>query len=237
MSNGIYVGMTAASAQSQRLELVSDNLANVDTPGFKKQTATFEAFVDDKNAASDKVLTRVRGTGVDMAPGIIESTGAPLDVVPTEGAYMGVLQGDGSVGYTRAGRLAVGSDGVLRAANLPVLTKGGSPILIPPGQTPQISPAGDVRVGNNILGTLAQFNLTSRDVNRVGTQVVVPRDEQAVEPANAAFQVGAIERSNASAVDSAVELVRVQRQFNHAMQAVETYRKLDDSAVEVGRVR
>lgn len=237
MSNGIYIGMTAASAQAQRLDLVSDNLANVETPGFKKQTATFETFVDEKNAATDKVLTRTRGTGVDMRPGVIETTGAPLDVIPSEGAFMGVLQQDGTTAYTRAGRLNVGSDGVLRAANLPVLTQGGAPILVPPGQTPQISPSGEVRIGNNIIGTLARFNLADGDVERVGTQLVIPREQESVKPSIAPFQVGALERSNASAVDSAVELVRVQRQFNHAMQAVETYRKLDDSAVEVGRVR
>ena len=237
MSNGIYVGMTAASAQARRLDMVSDNLANVDTPGFKKQTAAFEAFVDDKSPDNDKILARIRGTGVDVQAGIVETTGAPLDVLPQEGAYLGVLQPDGTTAYTRAGRLTVGSDGVLRAANHPVLNQGGGPILVPPGQTPQVSTTGDVRVGEKILGTLARFSLPNGDVDRVGTQLLVPRQPEAATTSQAAFQIGAIERSNASAVDSAVDLVRVQRHFNHAMQAVETYRKMDDAAIGIGRSR
>ncbi len=237
MSHGIYVGMTAASAQARRLELVSDNLANVDTPGFKKQTATFESFVDEKNAASDKVLTRMRGTGVDMGAGVVENTGEPLDVLPQDGAYLGVMQADGTQAYTRAGRLSVTSDGILRAAGLPVMTQGGGPVVVPPGMSPTVNQNGDVRIGDKTVGTLARFQIPTTDVERVGSQLVTPRDKELVQSSNAAFQLGAIERSNASAVDAAVELVQVQRHFNHAMQAVDTYRKLDDRAIEVGRSR
>lgn len=240
MSSGIYIGMSAASARNRRLDAVADSLANVNTPGFKAARSTFEGLLAESNdnvqPGNDKVLVRTTKEGLDMSPGAVVQTHEPLDVLPENQAFLGVTLGNGELAYTRDGRLMVDGNGQLLAGGRPVVSAGGGPIFVPLHSQPTISKGGHVMVEGRAVDQLGFFRLEG-DLERVGPRLVMPREGGQAESTIVDVQTGVIEQGNVSAIDATVELVNVQRSFDHAMQAIDTYKRLDETATNVGRIR
>lgn len=242
MAHGIYIGMTGAAARARQLDQIADNLANAQTPGFKATQAAFESFVPSAPAGSvardDYSATATVRGGVDMRAGTVQVTGRPLDVLPKDNRFLGVLTDSGELAYTRDGRLQVASDGTLMTAGRPVVDEGGSPINVPDGVEPQIGSDGRITAmgGKVFLGRLGLFAL-SGGVDKVGPSTVVPAQDGVVEQGPGEVDAGQIELANYSTLDAAVQLVTAQRSFEQATQAIEAYRSLDEiAASKVGSV-
>jgi len=230
MSDGIYIGMAGATAREAQLDSIADDLANVQTPGFKAQRPVFATVL--AQAGGMRAFPVAQAAGSDLRAGPTQPTGNPLDVVP-EGRHFLAVQAGGGVAYTRDGRLSVDAGGLLSAAGFPVLSAAREPIEVPAGTTPQIAADGTVSAGGISLGKLGFFSLDG-EVNRLGPSLFGAPDAQAKE---GRVQVGSVELGNHKALDAAVDLVSAQRHFEASMQAIDTYRKLSDRANELGRVR
>lgn len=236
MSDGIYVGMSAAVARSKQLESIADNLANAHTVGFKAARPAFEAFFP-KGGDGGKVYTAAVATGVDLRPGAVAPTGKPLDLLPDDDAYFGVRLPSGDVAYTRDGRVSVDADGVLRTAGHPLLSEGGGSIVVPIDDVPPtIGADGLVQVGDIKLARIARFRLDG-PVDRHGGALLTPQDPATVSETGARVRVGELELGNSSPLEAAVALIDAQRSFDQSMQAIQTYRKLDERIGELGKVR
>jgi flagellar basal-body rod protein FlgG len=158
-TKGIYTALSGAIAQSQRLETTANNIANVNTPGFKKDTQTFreyltayekepeviqvprvpasiESFYDMQGG--DKSYVDSSGTYSDLSQGGLKSTGNPLDVAIEGKGYFEVGTPLG-VRYSRNGGFSLDGKGQL-------VTKEGWPILksVSPGSAPGSDPAGRI---------------------------------------------------------------------------------------------
>ncbi len=231
MTDGIYIGMAGASARLRQLDAIADNLSNAETPGFRAETPRFEAFLP-KEAPSGPAYVAAADTGVDVREGPTTTTGRPLDVRLDEGVWLGV---DG--GFTRDGALQIDAEGQLLSAGHAVLGASGNPVIVTPG-------AGDVSIDaqGRVLqnGAVVDSLLLARlggEVVRVAPTMVAPADPAAAEPVQARVHSGELEGSNASALDATVNLVSAQRAYDHAMQAIQTSRSLDQRAAEIGRIR
>ncbi len=234
MSDGFYVGMAAASARQQQLDIIADNLANVTTPGFKATRPRFETAL--RNPGEGKILSSTISGGLDMRPGAMMRTGNSLDIVPEEGTFLSVRAPSGQAMFTRNGKLSVDGDGQLLAGSHPLLDASGHTIIVPAGVTPAISPTGIVAHGSSEIGRLALYRVEG-PMHRVGGSLL---DVNPGVPANlvdAKVRIGELEGSNATALGSTVDMVATQRQFEHALQAIEIYKKLTDRGNEIGRVR
>ena len=237
MSDGIYVSMNGAAARMAQLDSVSDNLANVETPGFKAERPAFEAFLAkaDNRASASKVYTAAVATQVDLSPGIVVVTNNPMDVLPTGRSFIGVLTENG-VALTRNGHLTVDASGTLNAAGHPVVDPEGNAIVTPPDSTVRVEPSGDVFANGVKVGQLGLFEPQGA-VDRIGPSLLAPHDPKAIVPSSDRLHVGQIEHGNATALEATVQLVAAQRHFETSMQALQTYKKLDDRATDIGRVR
>jgi len=233
MADGLYVSMCGAAARAEQLDAVADNLANAQTPGFKPARPAFESFLA-QGGAPDKVYPAAVAGGFDLSPGLVVRTERPLDVLPEEGAFLQVRLPDGSIGYTRDGRLQLDASRHLLAGGRPVLDRSGNPIAVPENETPVIDARGGVRVRDVSLGTLALARLEG-PANRVGTAVLAPGHGGRAVPAEVAVRSGEIETGQP--LEAAVSLISLQRGFDAAMQAIQTYRRMDDRSSELGRVR
>lgn len=236
MGQGIYVGMTGASARTTQLDVISDNLANAQTPGFKAQKAAFYSFLPPENESGDKVYAASADAGLDLRSGPIQRTNNPLDLAPQQGAYFGVVRSDGSVSYTRNGRVQVDAEGVLTVSGFPLAGDGGGPIVVPPHTVPEIASDGIVRVNGAQVGQVAFYDIPGQLV-RVGPSIFDAEDPESVDNINGSLRIGELEMSNYSPMDAMIDMVSAQRSFDHAMQAIETYGHLDEKAISVGRVR
>jgi flagellar basal-body rod protein FlgF len=237
MAEGLYVGMTGAAAQAEKLDSVADNLANAQTPGFKAARAAFESFLP-ASGAKDKVYPAAVAAGTDLRPGNLTRTGNPLDLaLEGETSMLAVRQPGGEVALTRAGRLSVDPQGRLLAAGHPVLNRESQPILVPPGATPTLAADGRVFAGGDEVGQLGIFKVDG-PVGRLGAQLLTPGPGAKVEPVEGGkVRVGELELGNFSPLEATVQLVAAQRFYDTSMQALQTYRRLDDQAIQIGRVR
>ena len=232
----MYVGMSAAVARAAQLDSIADNLANTETPGFKATRPAFRSFLPP--GPTDKVLAGAVSSGVDLRPGPTNTTDNPLDVLPEGDAYLGVKLSNGQIAYTRNGHLELGPNGELLASGLPVLGQSGDPVTVPAGADPRIETNGDVVVGRGqVVDTLALFQAQGA-MDRIAPTLLQPSAGSTVSPvADGTLRSGELEMGNVSALDSTVQMINAQRQFDMAMQAIQTYRKVDDRAIQVGLVK
>ena len=235
MADGIYVSMCGAAARTQALDAIADNLANSQTPGFKASRPAFQAFLAASGAA-DKTYPAAVGTPIDARPGPSIRSGEPLDVLPEDGAFLAVKTPAG-VAYTRDGRLSVDGAGLLVQAGRPVLDRAGQPLRVPPGSTPTVDTRGTVTAGDVTVGELGLHHLEGT-LDRVGPTLYAPGPGGRATPVTGgSVRVGEVELGNSTALDGMVQLISAQRHFEASMQALQTYRSMDQRSNEMGRVR
>lgn len=127
MMNSLYIGATGMHGQQQNVDTIANNLANVNTPGFKKSRVAFSDAVYKAasttgitDAAIDSVVagmgTLVSSNAKSFVPGEIKQTGGALDVAIRGNGFFEVLLPDGSSAFTRHGALQVNKDGLLGTA-------------------------------------------------------------------------------------------------------------------------
>ncbi len=237
MSDGIYVSMNGAAARMAQLDSVSDNLANVQTPGFKAERPAFEAFLAnaDKRDGATKVYAAAVSTQLDLSPGAVVQTGDPLDVLPSGKSFLGVKTEQG-IALTRNGHLTVGSGGELLAGGLPVVDREGKPIVAPPNTKVHLDPTGFVYANDVKVGQVGLYEADG-PLDRIAPSLLAPHDQKQLRNSADTLRIGSIETGNSSALEAAVQLVAAQRHFEASIQALQTYKKLDEKATEVGRIR
>lgn len=236
MADGIYVGMAAASARAAQLDSIADNLANIETPGFKAARPAFASFLPQGGSQNDKVFAAAVATGIDMRPGAAVATDNPLDILPEGDLYLGVESPSGQTSYTRNGKLQISADGQLQVMGNAVLNAAGAPINVPLGAIPTINDNGDVSVDGTVIDTIGLFSIQG-PVDRNGMAMLVPAAGTTVEAAEGKVMVGTLEMGNATPLESTVAMIGAQRHFETAMQAIQTYKNLDARATEVGRIK
>ena len=231
MDSGFYAACAGLQAQSQALEVVAHNLANLNTAGFHGDQATFQALLAVSRPALPNVLNLatnnfgvLEGTHMDMTAGNLETTGNPLDV-GIEGGGFFVIQTARGIRYTRNGSFQVSSSGVL-------VTKAGDPVLGDPalGAKGVINvPAGPVSIASD--GTLSVNGAVAGSIGLVefppGTKLTsegesllaasVGSAKLAQQPA---LRQGAIETSNVNSINAVVTLIGVQRQAEMLQRAM-----------------
>ncbi len=235
MADGLYVSMCGAVTRSEQLDAIADNLANAQTPGFKAARPAFESFMA-ASGAQDKHYPAAVATGFDLRPGPTTTTGNPLDLVPEDGAFLAVRTPAGTTAYTRDGRLTLDADRRLVSDGRPVLSRNGQAIVIPPDLAPRVDARGVVHAGDDEVGVLALARLEGR-VDRVGTSLLAPGPGGRAVPVEAGVRTGELELGNSTALEATVQLVSAQRSYDASMQAIQTYRQMDQRAVEVARVK
>ncbi len=162
MFYGIYLSADGAHTQAKRLEVIASNLANVDTPGFRRQLAILQSRPSEAVAQSlsepgsgglDDLAggVRISHTAIDATAGKVKPTGLPTDFAIAGDGYFAVQQ-DGQVFLTRAGNFSINAAGQLVAqlasGEYPVLSQAGQPIVIDPTLGPwELTPSGAIRQG------------------------------------------------------------------------------------------
>ncbi|CAM2787535.1 flagellar basal-body rod protein FlgF [Legionella worsleiensis] len=235
METVLYTSTSAGYADLQRQSLIANNLANLNTPGFKADLyQAYTMYMSNENGVnnSNGQTVVVQGpNNVDMMPGEIITTGRDLDVAIDGDGWLAIRDGQGKEVYTRGGSLRLSTNGQLvTASGQPVLGDGG-PISIPPAKSIEIGNDGTITIvpldGDlKALAILDRLKLVSLDK----TNVVKTEDgyyqlkQGGVARADANIRVisGAIEGSNVSAVEQMVEMISAGREFDAHMKVLST---------------
>lgn len=238
MDRLIYTAMTGANAAAQRQAVLSNNLANVSTHGFRAELSAYRAVPLNGEGFNTRVFALDTTTGHLDTPGPAQRTGRDLDAMPQGNAWFAVQGLDGTEAYTRNGAFEVSPQGLLMTGNgLSVLSDGGAPIAVPEGAQVSMGFDGTVsaKVGNQPPAVIGRLKLASPTTDtpirrsedglfRTTTGDPLPND------ASARMQVGVLEGSNVNPIETMVGMIQTARQFEVQMRLLQTAESNDRSA-------
>lgn len=237
MDRMIYVGMGGAKMDMQRQDVLSNNLANVSTVGFRAELQAVRAVPVRGDGASTRVYSLETTVGYDDAAGPITSTGRPLDVAVQGKSWLTVQGLDGTEAYTRFGSLVVNPEGTLvTQSGLTVMGDGG-PISVPPNTDPSIAPDGTVsaRQANGTVTSLGKLKLVTPQDKLVRGEDGLFRNPEGDLPADSTARVqgGALEGSNVNPIETMISMISAARQFEANMKLIQTSEANEKSASQL----
>lgn len=266
MWRGLYTAGAGMIQETQRTDTIANNLANVNTTGYKRDVAVSSEFepmlirrINDKDMRSDVTSFKgfslggnppVVGTlglgseiaeiATDHGQGIFESTGNPYDVAISGEGYFEIQTPQG-VRYTRDGNFYRSSTGQLQTVNgQAVLDDQGRPITIPAGTTTiSIAAKGEIFADNQRIARLqfVQFGPDRRALLKQGNSLYFPQAGAQPQPAAGEIQQGMLENSNTNVVSEMVNLINNYRIYEAGSKAVTSQdAMLDKSVNDVGRL-
>ena len=232
MSGTIYKAAAGAILQQIRMEAYANNLANVNTVGFKADQPVFRFDAPEIPAETSDVGTRLSPYALPLEyvtnfePGPIRETGGTMDVAIVGKGFLEVQTPDG-IQYTRNGRLSVNAEGYLSTPDgLPVMGESGEISI--DGSRIEINEAGEVLVDGDVAGVLkvVDFNDPSR-LSKTGNSLFKDENNDAGLMTAEGYRIaqGALESSNVDAIRTMTEIIETLRVF-------ETYQKVIRSADE-----
>ncbi len=247
MDASMWVAKTGLDAQQTRMTVISNNLANVNTTGYKRDRAVFEDLLYQRvvqsggqtSANSNAPTGLMLGTGVRVvatekihAQGNMEMTQNALDVAISGDGFFQILQPDGTMAYTRDGSFKLSATGQLITSNGSLL----QPTIQIPATAQSITIGSDGTVSAAIAGSTAQQvlgNVTvARFINPAGLESIGQNLLRANAASGAVQQLkpgvngagmlvqGGVEASNVNVVEEMVNMIETQRAYEVNSKAI-----------------
>ena len=229
MYKGAYIALTGASPKQAQMDLISHNIANVNTAGYKKDRIAFKEYLTTTVDASVPQEPMALGenfyVATDFTSGPIVKTGNPLDIaIDGEGFF--ALEGNK---YTRGGNFRISADGFLVTQNnTKVLTDGG-PISIE-GEHIEILSTGEIFVNNESAGILKVVNFKDQSVLKRLEGSIFNSDKAGEESTSQVMQ-GHIESSNVDAIREMVNMMTALREFESFQKIIRTFDEASSKVV------
>ncbi|MDX2218633.1 MAG: flagellar basal-body rod protein FlgF [Burkholderiales bacterium] len=239
MDRIIYTALSGAKALTQRQDVMANNVANANTPGFRAQVQALEAVPVKGEGMKTRAQTMESTVGSDFSTGPVSATGRKLDIAIEGDGWIAVEGLDGQESYTRSGALEVGDNGQLRTKSGWTVLGDGGPLTIPADNEISISRDGTVTAvprgadakNANTVGRIKLVNPEAKSLDRQADGLFRMKDG-APAPADDKVTVspGALEGSNVSPVDAMVGMISLARQFETQMKLLQTAEQNDRSA-------
>ena len=242
MDRMLYISMNAAQQTMLSQAANSNNLANVNTTGFRADFEQFRSQPVFGEGLPSRVYSMSERPATDYQQGSIQATGRELDVSIQGDGFLAVQGKDGREGYTRAGDLQITASGQLvTGAGLAVMGEGG-PIAIPPAEKIEIGSDGTITIRPldseaNALAILDRIKLVKPELNNIfkDSDGLMRMQDGSDAPLDATVTIasGTLEGSNVNAVSALVNMIELQRQYE--MQ-VKMMKAVDDNSAASARM-
>lgn len=229
MLEGLYSAGAGMEAAQEQLSAVSNNMANMDTPGYQAEILGFHdlLYSTDNAAPSTAIVgagSSAQTLGFSQAQGSLQPTGNPLDVALSGPGYLQVRQPDGTTGLTRNGTLQINAQGQITTSLGMELVP---PLTLPKGTQPRevaIAPDGTVTVANQKVGQLKIVQVTAPDRllpqgNSVYGVTAASGPVQAAR--GVTLQQGFLEQSNVDVNTEITDMMTAQQAYDMGSRAVQ----------------
>ncbi len=243
MPYGMYVSAAGAHSQSERLKILSHNLANVDTPGFKRELAVLqaqhaEAIEQGQAVAGTGTINDVGGgvslieTVTDFGKGVFRRTGTSTDMAIDGEGFFQVAK-EGKALLTRAGNFQFSSTGQLQTdKGFPVLSADGSSIFIDPQAPWSVSPDGIIKQAGLQIPLALVKPQSLGDLVRVGENMFSPLASVQPLAANERKVLGGyLEGSGVQPALEMMELIETSRAYEANVRMIQSQDRLIGSLV------
>ena len=255
MQQAMFSGLFGALTTEHRMNFIANNLANVNTSGYKRQTLAFkdtmayyahdeirEPLMNLKSQplfpeAQNMARPRLAVSSIDFSQGSMEFTGNALDLSITgENAFFRVQTPTGQY-LTRSGHFVLGSDGTVMTANGHPLMGGGGTIVIPQEtRNIHITPDGQVIADGMLVNNIELVSVDNpQNLEKLGYNLYRAKGNIDVAEGNAyaegaRIEQGFLEKANVDVVSEMVNMIEVNRQFEAYQKVMQTADTLDRAA-------
>ena len=249
----IYQVLAGAMGRERNLDQIANNLANVNTTGFKKDGAAFVDYFQAQLAAtqaaagtaaaagsvknSDRVWPQLASPYTNFSAGSMQNTGQPLDLAIDGDAFFQVeVPGQPGPFYTRAGNFGMNAEGELITADgRRVLSAGGSAITFArTGDPISITKEGDVFEGPTSLGKLAllEFDDPGQLRKHGESLFTAPAGVQGQEATQSEVRQGVLEGSNVNPIEELVAMIRTERAYQTDQKVLQSIDELTSKRID-----
>lgn len=246
MDKALYIAMTGAKHNMRAQTAHANNLANVNTVGFKAdfaQARSMPVYYGDGHPTRAYALAESPAT--DFKQGALIETGRELDIAIEGEGFIAVQAPDGTEAYTRAGSLFVDSVGLLRTGNgLPVLGNGG-PVALPPAEKIDIAIDGTITIvplgqGVDAPAQVDRIKLVdppTNSIKRMEDGLIRAMNQQEDVPADASVRLisGFVESSNVNAVNELTSVLSLARQYEMQVKIMQTVKENSETSASLLR--
>ncbi len=247
MENTLLVGLSRQMTLERQMDVVANNVANINTNGFKANRTLFEEYLrspahEDNFQRADRRVSFVhdRATFHDFAAGPSEQTKNPLDVVIDGNAFL-VVQTAAGERYTRDGGLQINSQGQLvTASGDAVLGTSGPIVFQPTDKAINIAPDGSITVlegtgrTDSVRGKLRLVNFADpQKLVKEGGNLFSAGQGIAAQPDTASrLRAGFIEKSNVNSVHEMSRMIEISRNYTKISALLQQQQDLHRTAIE-----
>ncbi|MEW6594402.1 MAG: flagellar basal-body rod protein FlgF [Thermodesulfobacteriota bacterium] len=228
---GMVESVETLLAQQQRLNQVTNNLANADTAGYKKESVTFDEMLYQVTRDRQRV-GKALNILTSHRQGVVQQTGNALDVALAGPGFFKIETPQGPR-YTRAGNFELTPDGQLRMPNGGLVVGEGGPIVVE-GDEVVIDHAGRVQVDGQVVNQLSIVTFDDlRDLEKEGENLFRAQNAAAQEVVveNPRVKQGFLEKSNVNTVEEMTELIDLHRAYEGQQKMIRAIDDIDNLAV------
>ncbi len=238
MNRGIYPPLAGAITLEQRLEVLSHNIGNLQTTGFKKDKPIFATVLGQTSGPSVAGLDLfpvIGGLPADRSQGVLAHTGGALDIALQGEGFLVAETPDG-LRYYRGGKLQRNADGHLMTHNGdPLLGKNG-PIKVPSGEM-VIDNNGTVSVNNVGVGRLRLDQIPAGETTQKVGNLYWTVPQKPTPASGTTVHQGMLEKSNVNPALDMVELIKVTREYEQMQKAIQAMDEMSSQAIQASRVQ
>ncbi len=261
MVKGLYTAWTGMVNEMNRMDVITNNLANVDTNGFKKEGATAESFqtqlalkIKDtsepgwvaKGIGDVNMGVKIGETYTDYSQGSFEVTDNKYDFAIDGNGFFAISftdkAGNTSVKYTRDGAFTISTDGYLRTKDGDfVLNQNGAQtgnpsennyIRLDPNQDFMVNKLGYIYQNGQLMGRMGLVDFENYDyLSKYGENMYDVVEGGEIIPAEGRIEQGCIEASNVQVVDEMVTMITIARAYESNQKLIQTFDTMLDKAV------
>lgn len=257
--NSLFAGATGMENEQTNLDIIANNLANINVPGFKKSKAEFAdlMYQQIRSAGADTGSGDAAPTGIEVGQGSqlvstskiftqgkVQHTGGDLDIAIDGDGFLEVITPDGEIAYTRAGDLKINSQGQFTTSTGYQLQGGfqnvstGAQISIAPnGQVTARTDSGDQSFRIQLVRFSNPSGLMSMG-NNLLKETPASGAAETGSPAEAGFgsiKQHHLEKSNVEAVEAMVQMIIAQRSFEMNSKSIKTSEDMMETAAHIKR--
>ncbi len=243
MVSGKYSALAGAVSREQAMDNITNNLANINTIGFKRDQVSFESLLRDARQ-NDKArginYSRIAEIATDFTPGPMRVTGNTFDVAISGEGFFKVAAG-GKTYFTRQGNFTLAPGGILTTeSGFAVLDSGGNPITLPAegGEPITINDNGEINVGGTAAGRIGLYAINDASTLKKAGNGLFELGEGGTAQATEAARLvqGSLELSNVNTIEEMAHMIDNMRKFEAFHQVIKRYDTLDGKQVELGTV-
>ncbi|OJJ11075.1 flagellar basal-body rod protein FlgF [Alphaproteobacteria bacterium AO1-B] len=240
MENVHLIGLSRQSALRNQLDVVANNMANINTTGFKSQRLLFEEYLMPVAEATefqtpDETLSYVLDyqSITDFDTGAFKMTGNDLDLAIEGEGFFVVQMGDGTEAYTRDGAFVIDQNGQLVTSDgRPVLTTGGPITFSTEDGSVEIAKDGTISTELGIRGVIRVASFEDpQELEKQGDNLY--RGENPGIPQRFNVVQGALERSNVEGVYQVTQMIEVTRAYESITKMLKDVNDLRQQAIQV----